>query len=94
MYKTSTPEDKLEEGLKQEENPLSFLHDVSLLLTLEMGQAEMAVRDLIKLKAGSVITLDKDSGESFDLRANGRLVARGEVVVVNDKYGVRITGVL
>jgi flagellar motor switch protein FliN len=76
---------------KDKEKPLEFVHDVRMPCTVEFGRAEITIRKLLALGPGSVIELGKQEGEPVDIRANGNLLARGEVIVVNDKYGVRIT---
>lgn len=73
---------------------VEFLLDVPLLVTVELGRSKMRIADLLKLSKGSVVELDKIAGEPLDLRVNGQLVARGEAVIVNDKFGVRLTDVL
>ncbi len=73
---------------------MEFLLDISLDVTVELGQAKMLINDMLKLGQGSVIELSKLAGESLDILANQRPIARGEVVVVNDKYGVRLTEVI
>lgn len=73
---------------------VEFLLDVPLQVTVELGRAKMKIADLLKLAKGSVVELDKVAGEALDLRVNGQLVARGEAVIVNDKFGVRLTDVL
>ncbi len=73
---------------------VEFLLDVPLQVTVELGRAKMKIADLLKLAKGSVVELDKIAGEALDLRVNGQLVARGEAVIVNDKFGVRLTDVL
>lgn len=74
--------------------PLSVIGDIELDVTLELGRAELKVEDLLALREGSVVTLDKEAGEPIDLLANGKLVARGEVIVVDDKFCVRICEVI
>ena len=73
---------------------VEFLLDVPLQVTVELGRTKMRIADLLHLTKGSVIELDKLAGESLDLRVNGQLIARGEAVIVNDKFGVRLTDVL
>ena len=73
---------------------MEFLLDISLEVTVELGRAKMLINDMLKLGQGSVIELTKLAGESLDILANQRPIARGEVVVVNDKYGVRLTEVI
>lgn len=70
------------------------LGDIELDVTLELGRAELTIEDLLALREGSVVTLDKDAGEPIDLLANGKLIARGEVIVVDDKFCVRICEVI
>ena len=73
---------------------MEFLLDISLDLTVELGRTKMLINDMFKLGQGSVIELSKLAGESLDILANQKPIARGEVVVVNDKYGVRLTEVI
>ena len=73
---------------------MEFLLDISLEVTVELGRAKMLINDMLKLGQGSVIELSKLAGESLDILANQKPIARGEVVVVNDKYGVRLTEVI
>src|SRR3954468_7113478 len=67
---------------------------VPLALAVELGRTRMSIQDLLSLGPGSVVELDKIAGEPLDILVNNRLVARGEVVVVNDKFGVRITDIV
>lgn len=73
---------------------LESLGDIELDVTLELGRAEMTIEELLQLRAGSVVSLDKAAGEPIDILANGRLVARGEVIVVEGKFGVRLCEVI
>jgi len=73
---------------------MEFLLDISLDLTVELGRTKMLINDMLKLGQGSVIELSKLAGESLDILANQKPIARGEVVVVDDKYGVRLTEVI
>jgi flagellar motor switch protein FliN/FliY len=73
---------------------LDLLLDVPLEVTVELGRARMSIQDLLGLAPGSVIELDKVAGEPLDILVNDRLIARGEAVVVNDKFGVRITDIV
>lgn len=72
---------------------LDFLMDIPLTLTAELGRTKMLIGELLKLGQGSVVELSKLAGEPMDIFVNNRLVARGEVVVVNEKFGVRLTDV-
>ncbi len=74
--------------------PLSVVGDIEVDVTLELGGAELTIEDLLALREGSVVTLDKEAGEPIDILANGRLIARGEVIVVDDKFCVRICEVI
>jgi flagellar motor switch protein FliN/FliY len=72
---------------------IELILDVPLEVTVELGRTTMMINDLIKLSQGSVIELTKAAGETLEIRVNQKLIARGETVVVNDKYGVRLTEV-
>ena len=73
---------------------LELLLDVPLDVSVELGRARVSIQDLLALGPGSVIELDKIAGEPLDILVNDRLIARGEAVVVNDKFGVRITDIV
>lgn len=73
---------------------LDILLDVPLEVTVELGRNRMTIQDLLALGPGSVIELDKVAGEPLDIVVNDRLIARGEAVVVNDKFGIRITDII
>ena len=73
---------------------LELLLDVPLEVSVELGRARMSIQDLLNLSPGSVVELDKIAGEPLDILINDRLIARGEAVVVNDKFGVRITDIV
>lgn len=73
---------------------VEFLLDVPLRVTVELGRTRMAIADLLKLGKGSVVELEKVAGEPLDVRVNGQLIARGEAVIVNDKFGVRLSDVI
>ncbi|MFZ5808648.1 MAG: flagellar motor switch protein FliN [Chloroflexota bacterium] len=70
---------------------LDMLMDVQLQLTVELGRTELTVRQVLDLQKGSVVELDRIAGDAVDVFVNDHLIARGEVVVVDDKFGVRIT---
>ena len=72
---------------------IEFIHDVPLRLTVEIGQTDLSVRDVLGLHVGAVIEFNKVVGEPMDISVSGRLMARGEIVVVNERYGVRISEV-
>lgn len=73
---------------------LDVILDIPVVMSLEVGRADVSIRQLLKLKQGSVVELDRVAGDPLDVLVNGTLVAHGEVVVVNDKYGIRLTDVL
>jgi flagellar motor switch protein FliN/FliY len=73
---------------------LDLIMDVRLMLTLEVGRTRISVRNLLALTQGSVVELDKLAGEPLDVLVNGTLVAHGEVVVVNEKFGIRLLDVV
>ncbi|MBS0611843.1 MAG: flagellar motor switch protein FliN [Proteobacteria bacterium] len=73
---------------------INLILDVAVTLSLEVGRARMSVRDLLQLAPGAIVELDRLAGEPLDVLVNGVRVARGEVVVVNDKFGIRLTDVV
>jgi flagellar motor switch protein FliN/FliY len=73
---------------------LDLLLDVEIPVSVEVGRTQMSLEDVLRLVPGSVIALDKKSEEPVDLRVNGKLVARGEVVLVDDSYGLRVTQIV
>jgi flagellar motor switch protein FliN/FliY len=73
---------------------LEFLMDVSLQVSVEVGRARMTINDLLQMGAGSVVELEKLAGEPLDIFINGKPVARGEAVIVNEKFGVRLTDII
>ncbi|MBW1783778.1 MAG: flagellar motor switch protein FliN [Deltaproteobacteria bacterium] len=73
---------------------LDFVLDIPLRVTVELGRTEMVVSELLKLAQGSIIELSKFAGQTLDILANQQLIARGEVIVVKDKYAIRITEIV
>lgn len=73
---------------------LDFILDIPLEISVELGRTRMLIQDLLKLGQGSVIELTKTAGETLEILANNRLIAKGDVVVMNDKYGIRLTEVI
>lgn len=73
---------------------LDFILDIPLEITVELGRTRMLIHDLLKLGQGSVIELSKPAGNTLEILANNRLIAKGDVVVMNDKYGIRLTEVI
>lgn len=80
--------------LGQHSNDLNYYHDVTLGISVEFGRTDMTIGEFLRLKKGAVIELEKLKDEGMELRINGNLVARGEVVVVNDKFGLRVTEIV
>jgi flagellar motor switch protein FliN/FliY len=76
------------------ERRIDMLLDVPLEVSVELGRCRMTIQELLALAPGAVIELDKIAGEPLDILINDRLVARGEAVVVNDKFGIRITDIV
>jgi len=79
---------------EQGEMDLDFILDIPLELSVELGKTKMLVNDLLQLGQGSIIELNKLAGESLEVYINHKLIAKGEVVVVNEKFGVRLTDVI
>jgi flagellar motor switch protein FliN/FliY len=73
---------------------LEVILDIPVKMTVEVGGTEIAIRNLLQLSQGSVLELDRVAGEPLDVKVNGTLIAHGEVVVVNDRYGIRLTDVI
>ena len=73
---------------------IDFILDIPMQVTVQVGSTKMVIRDLLQLGQGSVIELDKLAGEPMEVLVNNKLVARGEVVVVNEKFGIRLTDVI
>jgi len=74
--------------------PLTLLHDVEMGVTAELGRTRMTVRDLLSLTPGAVVELDRAAGSPVDVLVNGTLIARGEVVVIDEEYGIRISEIV
>lgn len=73
---------------------LDMILDIPVQLTVELGRTKIAIRNLLQLTQGSVVELDRLAGEPMDVLVNGCLIAQGEVVVVNEKFGIRLTDVI
>ncbi len=80
--------------LAAKEMNINLILDVAVTLSLEVGRARMSVRDLLQLAPGAIVELDRLAGEPLDVLVNGVRIARGEVVVVNEKFGIRLTDVV
>lgn len=84
-----------EDGTEQKElRELGFLLDVPLEVSVELGRSKVLIKDLLQMREGSVVELDKMAGEPLEVYVNSRLIARGEAVVVDDKVGLRLTDVV
>lgn len=83
-----------EELNDESELNLELILDVPVTISMEIGRTKISIRNLLKLNQGSVIELDRMAGESMDVMVNGTLVAHGEVVVVNEKFGIRLTDII
>lgn len=79
---------------EQDMQKLKFILDIPLQLTVELGRTSMLVKDVLQLNQGAVVELSKLAGEPLDVFINSKLVARGEAVVVNEKFGVRLVDVV
>ena len=86
--------DVVSEKEKVDDNKLDIILDIPLTVTVELGRSKMLINDLLQLGEGSVIELTKLVGEPLEVLINSKLVARGEVVVVNEKFGVRLTSIV
>ncbi|MDY6321893.1 MAG: flagellar motor switch protein FliN [Succinivibrio sp.] len=79
---------------REERRKLDAIMDIPVTITMEVGHAKISIRNLLQLNQGSVIELERLAGEPLDVLVNGTLIAHGEVVVVNDKFGIRLTDVI
>ena len=78
----------------EERRKLDAILDIPGTITMEVGRSQISIRNLLQLNQGSVVELDRIAGEPLDVLVNGTLIAHGEVVVVNDKFGIRLTDVI
>jgi len=83
-----------DEGKPVSDPKLDVILDIPVTLSMEVGQTDIPISNLLQLTQGSVIELDRVAGEPLDVMVNGTLIAHGEVVVVNDRYGIRLTDVI
>ena len=81
-------------SLKDGDLDINFLLDVNLSITVEVGRTHMLIEDLLKLEESSIVELDSMIGQPLNIRANEKLVARGEIVVINEKFAVKITDII
>jgi len=90
----TAPLDNLQDEGSGEEVNLDVILDIPVTIAMEIGRTTISIRNLLQLNQGSVVELDRLAGEPMDVLVNGTLVAHGEVVVVNDKFGIRLTDVI
>ena len=83
-----------DENKQQDSRDIDFLLDIPVEIAVQLGTSKMLIKDLLQLGQGSVVELEKLAGEPMEILANNRLIARGEVVVVNEKFGVRLTDII
>ena len=94
--------DEVDSGIEPKKTPeasveelnLDVILDVPVTLSMEIGRTQINIRNLLQLNQGSVVELDRFAGEPLDVLVNGTLIAHGEVVVINDKFGIRLTDVI
>ncbi len=93
---TATMEDFREEDETNhvDNDKLDVILDIPVSLSMEVGRTQIPIRNLLQLTQGSVVELDRLAGEPLDVMVNGTMIAHGEVVVVNEKYGIRLTDVM
>ncbi len=97
LQETQSPDDMMgedEDGQLLDAKNLDLILDIPLTVTVELGRSKMLINDLLQLSQGSVVELTKLVGEPLEVLVNQKLVARGEVVVVNEKFGVRLTDIV
>jgi flagellar motor switch protein FliN/FliY len=90
----AAPAEPAAEGKKEKPPNLDLLLDIPLEISAELGRTRMIINDLLQLGQGSVIELNKLAGEPLEILVNQKLIARGEVVVVNEKFGIRLTDII
>lgn len=83
-----------EEDSRSDRENMDLIMDVPLRVTVEVGKARKTVKEILELSSGSIIELDKLAGDPVDILVNGKLVAKGEVVVIDDSFGVRVTDIV
>ncbi|MBA1445638.1 MAG: flagellar motor switch protein FliN [Chromatiales bacterium] len=92
--KTAEFEELKEDGAKDDTVNLDAILDVPVVISMEIGRTRINIRNLLQLNQGSVVELDRLAGEPMDVLVNGTLIAQGEVVVVNEKFGLRLTDII
>lgn len=91
---TEKPSSSSSGSAESTDRGLEFLYDVPLQISVEVGRSKILLKDLLKMGEGYVIELDKLAGEPLDLYVNSRLIAKGEAVMVGEKFGIRLTDVV
>ncbi len=81
-------------GISDEDVNLNVIMDIPVDLSMEIGRTKISIRNLLQLNQGSIVELDRLAGEPLDVMVNGTLIAHGEVVVVNERFGIRLTDVI
>jgi flagellar motor switch protein FliN/FliY len=94
MSSPENPDPKTTEGGDMRLGSLDLLKDVEVEITLEIGRRRLRIADVLKLCSGQTLELSKSAGEPLDIFVNGRLLGRGEAIVMGDRYGVRITEIV
>ncbi len=89
-----TPFEQKDQAKQSEKKGMEALYGVPLRLSVELGRTEKTLREILNLSPGALIELNKSAGESLDVLANGRVIAVGEVMVLDENYGIRIKGIL
>lgn len=87
-------EDIMDQAGEGSNEKLDMILDIPVAITVEIGRTKMTIRNLLQLNQGGIIALDRLAGEPLDVLVNGTLVAHGEVVVVNEKFGIRLTDIV
>jgi len=87
-------DDEDKEITSGEKRKLDAILDIPVTISMEVGRSQISIRNLLQLNQGSVVELERVAGEPLDVLVNGTLIAHGEVVVVNDKFGIRLTDVI
>lgn len=88
------PEERKPSSASSDEVNLDVILDVPVTISMEIGRTQINIRNLLQLNQGSVVELERFAGEPLDVLVNGTLIAHGEVVVINDKFGIRLTDVI
>ncbi|WP_304609512.1 flagellar motor switch protein FliN [Polynucleobacter sp. CS-Odin-A6] len=87
---------ELDDGSKTQEHEkdLDFIRDIPVQLSVELGRTKISIKNLLQLAQGSIVELDAAAGDLMDILVNGTMIAKGEVVIVNEKFGIRLTEII